>query len=192
MKRLFGVPIVVIGLLLSGCFEDVGDDTVAASSGGGGGNCSGDYRDLISANEREAANACGTQVSTQFAAADAYLQAALEACRQGETAAANQYYSNYEQQVSHARTVAEGFNCTSGGGGGGGGGGTSFEDTSSTTYYNLCVGQTSTHIYAACYGPVQYSNSSCGSGGEVSYNYLRRYDSSAACTRARDDYLDNY
>ncbi|WP_024459599.1 hypothetical protein [Marinimicrobium sp. LS-A18] len=178
-------------LALSGCVaeDDEGEDTRELDSSGGG-SCS--FQELVTASDRDAANACGTQVSTQFLAADAYYQQALELCAEGYQSEAEEVYGNYETQVSYARDVAAGFDCGSGSTGGGGGG-VSVEDTSEQIYYNLCVGQTTEAIYASCYGPVQYGDNDCGPNTDgVSYSYLTKYDSRAQCIGERDDYLANY
>lgn len=181
---------VILGtVVLSGCVaeDDEGEDTRELDSSGGG-SCS--FQELVTASDREAANACGTQVSTQFLAADAYYQQALELCDSGYTSEAEQIYGNYQTQVDYARQVADGFDC--GSGSSGGGGGVVVEDPTEETYYNLCIAQISDSIYAGCFGPVQYSNNSCGSDNDgVSYNYLSNYGSRDECIRERDDYLDN-
>lgn len=185
---------LILGVIaLTGCVaeDDEGEDTRTLDSSGGGSSCS--FQELVTAADRDAANACGTQVSTQFLAADSYYQQALDLCSSGYASEAEQTYGNYETQVDYARQVADGFDCGSGStGGGGGGGGVSVEDTSEQIYYNLCVGQTDDYIYAYCYGPVQYADSSCPSSNEVSYSYLTKYDSSSRCISERDDYLENY
>jgi|GEM_PF-1407952 len=178
-------------LALSGCVaeDDEGEDTRELDSSGGG-SCS--FQELVTAADRDAANACGTQVSTQFLAADAYYQQALELCSEGYQSQAEEVYGNYEIQVSYARDVAAGFDCGSGSTGGGGGG-VSVEDTSEQIYYNLCVGQTTDTIYASCYGPVQYGDNDCGPNTDgVSYSYLTKYDSRSECINERDDYLRNF
>jgi hypothetical protein len=178
-------------LALSGCVaeDDEGEDTRELDSSGGG-SCS--FQELVTASDRDAANACGTQVSTQFLAADAYYQQALELCSEGYQSQAEEVYGNYEIQVSYARDVAAGFDCGSGSTGGGGGG-VSVEDPSEQIYYNLCVGQTTDTIYASCYGPVQYGDNDCGPNTDgVSYSYLTKYDSRSECINERDDYLRNF
>ncbi|WP_439509529.1 hypothetical protein [Marinimicrobium koreense] len=177
-------------LALSGCVaeDDEGEDTRELDSSGGG-SCS--FQELVTASDRDAANACGTQVSTQFLAADAYYQQALELCSEGYQSQAEEVYGNYEIQVSYARDVAAGFDC--GSGSTGGGGGVSVEDPSEQIYYNLCVGQTTDTIYASCYGPVQYGDNDCGPNTDgVSYSYLTKYDSRSECINERDDYLRNF
>ncbi len=183
---------LVFGIIMfTGCVaeDDEGDETRSLETSGGGDSCS--FQELVTASDRDAANACGTQISTQFLAADAYYQQALDLCANGYTSEADEVYGNYEAQVSYARQVADGYDC--GSGSTGGGGGVSIEDPTEETYYNLCVGQSANYIHASCYGPVQYSGNACGSNNDgVSYNYLTKYDSLDECIRERDDYLADY
>jgi len=178
-------------LLLVGCIEDSNDEVVeqdlrSDTSSAGGGSCG--YRDLVAGNEREAANACGTQVSSQFLAADAYLEAAIDACQQGYVTEANDIYSSYESQVQHARSVADGFDCAPGSGGGSVG----FEDPTDETYYILCAATLESTVYAGCFGPVQYSNSNCPTDAGISYSYVSRYSSEAECLSGRQSYFDSF
>jgi len=178
-------------LTLSGCMDDSDDDVAerdlrSDTSSAGGGGCG--YSDLISASEREAANACGIQVSSQFLAADAYLEAAIESCQMGYVTEATSYYSSYESQVQQARSVAQGFDCTPGSTGGGGG----FEDTSDQTYYILCSATLEGTVYAGCFGPVQYSDSNCPTDAGISYNYVSRHESRNACISGRDSFFDSF
>lgn len=176
-KNLYVAAVVsVASLMLAGCVDDSSSSSKkSSSSSGSGGSCG--YTDLVSASERQAANSCGMQVSTQFAAADAYLDAAIESCKAGYKTEADSYYESYKKQVQHARTVYDGL-C----GGSGGGGGGSFDDTSTPSYYNLCVARTDTHIYWSCRGPVQYSDTSCPTSRN--YNLTARYSSMSACESA--------
>lgn len=192
MKQ-YWVWVIVVGLLLilSGCIEDSDDEVVeqdlrSDTSSAGGGSCG--YSELLSASEREAANACGIQVSSQFLAADGYLEAAIDACQQGYVTEADDFYANYESQVQQARSVAEGFDCAPGSTGGGGG----FEDPTDETYYILCSATLEGTVYAGCFGPVQYSDSNCPTEDGISYNYVSRYGSRAECVAGRDNFFDSF
>ncbi|WP_027329581.1 hypothetical protein [Marinimicrobium agarilyticum] len=180
---------LTVTVLLAGCAaeEDEGEETRELESSGGG-SCSGSYPDIITASEREAANACGTQVSVQFVAADGYLETALSLCSEGSTSGADEYYDNYESQVDYARSVAEGYDCEPGSSGGGG---VTIEDPTEAEYYRLCTAQTSDYIYASCQGPVQYSDTACNPIEGNAASYVTRYNSLNECITARDDYLND-
>lgn len=155
--------VVAVSLALVGCLGDSGGSSGSSSGSGSGSSGSSSssscgYTDLISASERSAANSCGIQVSSQFASADSLYDTAVSLCEAGDTASADTFYSNYQSQVSNARSVAEGFNCDGVGSGG------SFEDNSSTTFYNRCGGQ----FASRCEGPVQRTDNSCRSGSLLS------------------------
>ena len=186
--NLAGRPLAVLILAaaIAGCgAESMTDDTSSASGGGG---CN--FTDELSASEREAANACGSQASSQVAVADGLLDSAIRNCQAGNVDAANEIYdTQYLVQVDRTERVIDeicGGTVDDGGGGGGGGG---IEDPSTEEYYNLCIGQDTEFYYAGCYGPVQYSDNSCGGGDTPTYN--GKYDSQSGCIDARDNYLDN-
>ncbi len=170
--------VLVAGVMLAACVEDSSSSKSSSSgSSSSGSSSSCGYTDIVSSSERQQANSCGIQVSSQYAAADAYLEAAIESCRRGYKTEADSYYSNYQKQVEHARKVLEGL-C--GGSGGSGGGGGSFEDPTSAQYYNLCVARLGDNRYmGSCYGPVQYSDSSCPT--TQPFNYISRHSSASAC-----------
>ncbi|MCC5859613.1 MAG: hypothetical protein JJT90_15755 [Ectothiorhodospiraceae bacterium] len=170
--------VLVAGIMLAACVEDSSSSksSSSGSSSSGSSSSSCGYTDIVTSSERQQANSCGIQVSSQYAAADAYLEAAIESCKRGYKNEADSYYSNYQKQVEHARKVLEGL-C---GGSGGSGGGGSFEDPTSAEYYNLCVARLSdTRYMGSCYGPVQYSDTSCPT--TQPFNYISRHNSASAC-----------
>ena len=167
MTKAITVSGIVIAALLSvGCVEDSSSES-SSTSGGSTSSSNCGYTDLINASERRAANDCGIQVSSQFAAADSYYDTTLQICKAGDRASADQYYEQYKNQVSSARSVASGFDC------GGTGGGGSFEDTTGDTYYQRCGGQ----FASICRGPGQRTESLCRRGE----NLLGRYSSLTRC-----------
>lgn len=184
---------MVAGGTLTGCLDTGSDDTDSyydgsdAQQSSAGGSCGG-FTDIVSSSERAAANSCGTQTSSYYAQADAALTAAIASCQQGDSSAANEYYNHYKEVVSLGRDVKASI-CDGSSGGSGSSGG--YEDTSSAKYYNLCVKSTAVsggYRYAiTCYGPVQRSVSSCGSGD---YSYLNKHSSRSACTSEGQGWLD--
>lgn len=165
--------ILAVSLFLVGCIEDTSSEGSSTSTGSGG-NVSASscgYTDLISASERNEANQCGVQVSSQFAAADSYYDTTLQICEAGDRSSADQYYERYKQQVSSARSVASGFNCDGTGDNGG-----SFEDTSGSTYYSRC----SDGYISYCRGPGQRTENTCRS----SETLRSRHSSLTACQSA--------
>jgi len=176
--------------ILTGCLDSGSDDSDSYSGGSqssSSGSCSS-YTDLVSSSERAEANSCGTQVSSYYAQADSTLSAAIASCQSGDSSAASQYYENYKQIVSLGRDVKSELCGGSTGGGNSGGG---FEDPTPASYYNLCTRSSAVsggiRYEASCYGPVQQSNSSCGSS---SFNYLTQYTSSSACMSAGESWVN--
>lgn len=183
------VGVVAVGVaLLSGCGGESGDDSPRSSSGtsssSSGGSCN--YPDKITASERAQANACGIQVSGNYAQADSGLAQVIAACQMGEKAKADAYYAGtYTDMVNYARKVSATLSC-----------GTStaptLPNTSSQTYYNFCAKSTSTNgritWSGSCWGPVKQGEGGCGSGG---YSYITQYSSSSSCTTNGQAWLNS-
>lgn len=120
------VALVLMGLFaLSGC-EGVGEEEANGDiSSGSGSNLSSsgnscNLQELITDADREAANACGVQASSQIANADVYYTAAVKACRSGETGTDpktgrtttyKDTYDVYKQASEYALTVVDQMNC---------------------------------------------------------------------------------
>lgn len=165
------------------------------SSSGGGGTLAGcgSYTDIVTSSEREQANACGIQVSSLYGAATAYLADAVAACQRGDTASADQYYSNYKQSVAVARQGAEDLSC------GTDTGGITAPQPSTTSYYNLCVSTTviggTTSYTGYCYGGVSQDSHGCGNFKPLPpgspYTYAGQYPSKSACDDAANQVSGN-
>lgn len=192
LKMTFAV--LLSSLLLTGCIEEEEDDYYSDGmpQSSSSGSCSS-YKDIVSSSEQSRANGCGIQVSSHFAQADSALSAAIASCQQGDTSAADQYYSNYEKGVKLGRQVMDTL-CSGGGSSGSGNsssGGAGFEDTSSQKYYNLCTRSYpkggSIYYEGSCYGPFQQFTSQCESS---QFSYLSNYSSSSSCITARDNWLN--
>jgi hypothetical protein len=163
--------------LTAGCLDE-SDDSSSAGNESGGGSCG--YTDIVSNSERSSANACGEQVSLQYVAADAYLNAAIEACQQGMFSEADAVYSDYESQVQHARSVYEGL-CDGSAGGG-------FSDDSDAVYINLCGSGDDT----ACHNSIdnehiRYGDTRCPWAG---YSFISQHSSFSDCSDAADAWAD--
>lgn len=194
--------LVLMGLLaLSGC-EGTGEEEVSGDiSSGSGLNSSGNscnLQELITDADREAANACGVQASSQIANADVYYTAAVKACRSGETSTDpktgrtttyKDTYDVYKQASEYALTVVDQMNCGANSSGQNNNGGIIVPDKK-VTLYNLCVGyiNNGTEALANCRGPVEQYDHSCG---DNRLNYIKSYETSTACITERDNWLKN-
>lgn len=187
----------VVVSCLTGCGGGGSSSDSGTSSSAGSGSSSGtaaattcNYPDKFTASERQQANACGIQVSANFAQADSGLAQVIAACQMGKKAEADAYYSGtYSQMVNYARQVAASLSC-------GTGTGISLPDQSKATYYNFCVLSTTsggvTRYTGSCSGPFKYDESSCPSGsGTAKYVFIKQYSDANACKAGRDAWLAN-
>jgi len=177
-----------------------------AGCGGGGSDSSSDslagsmsvscnYPDLISASEHTQANACGIQVSANYAQADSGLQEVIAACKQGQKTTADNYYkTTYQQMVDYARSVSKQLSC--------GAGGVSLPQ-STVTHYNFCTkSYTNANSQLAyrgvCHGPANVGDGSCGSGSDgnggdySAYSLVAEYASSSACSTAGQNWVNTH
>ncbi|MCG7536471.1 hypothetical protein [Pseudoalteromonas sp. OOF1S-7] len=195
------VALVLMGLFaLSGC-EGVGEEEASGdiSSGSGlsssGNSCN--LQELITDADREAANACGVQASSQLANADIYYTAAVKACRSGETGTDpktgrtttyKDTYNVYKQASEYALNVVDQMNCGANSSGQNGGG-IIVPDTN-VVQHNLCVGyiDNGKKALGVCYGPVKQHNTECG---DNRVHYLKSFETSSACIAERDSWVKN-
>lgn len=179
--------------ILSGCTEGLGEDDTTVDLSSSGNDCN--LKELITNADREAANACGVQASSQLANADVYYAAAVNACKTGETGTDpntgrvttyKDTYDVYKKAADYALKVVDGLNCGANSTGTSTGGFTQPDSTPSK--YNLCVGyiEDGTKALASCYGPVKQFDYSCG---DSRINYLSTFDSSNKCISERDSWL---
>lgn len=177
---------VIAALALAGCGGG-SNSTSSSSSSTGSSSASCDYDDLISSSERSQANACGIQVSANYAQADFMLESVIAACQKGEITTANNYYnSTYRQAVNYARSAADALGC-------GDNNTTTLPELGTTSYYNLCVRTTATvgsiTRESYCYGPFKRDDSQCDSGD--GYSFLSQHSSSSACSIAGTNWNNN-
>lgn len=174
-------------LLLSACgggaSEDSGPGSGATSAGGTSSTCQ--YSNLISDTERRQASACGIQVSGNYAQADSGYDSVVAACKQGDKAKADAYYSGtYQKMVDYARAVSKELGC-------GQNNGPTLPNTTTASNYNFCVKSTSVNgklsYEGACYGPVKSGEGGCASG----YNYVSQYASLSTCTSGGKSWLES-
>jgi hypothetical protein len=194
MKKSFDARILLCTLAvaaLSGCgggstSSDSGSGSggLGGSSSSGGGSCN--YTDLVSASERTQANACGIQVSANYAAAQSSLESAIALCQRGNKTDADTTYEQYKKIVKVAQGTSEALSC------GGSNGPVLPEAPSAQTYYNMCIKTTGiggTLKYSgSCFGPVKKGESDCGNDGT---SYVSQHASQSACTTAGTAYLNS-
>lgn len=184
------MSVAMLGLAaLSGCGGGDESSSGPSSSGSTSSSSSGascNYPDKISSSERSQANACGIQISGNFAQADSGLASVIAACQQGKKTIADDYYAGtYTDMVNYARNVSSALSC-----------GTStapaLPNTSSQTYYNFCAQSTVSSgkitWLGSCFGPVRQGEGGCGTGG---YSYITQYGSSATCTSSGQAWLNS-
>jgi hypothetical protein len=191
LKALILPAIVLVAACGGGTgSESGGSSSSSSSSGSSSGSSSSagacNYTDLVSASERQQANACGIQVSGNYAQADSGLKSVIAACQQGQKTTADNYYNDtYKKMVDYARSVSKGLSC-----------GTStaptLPNTSSQTYYNFCAVSKAVNgklsYSGACYGPVKQGEGGCGSG----YNlYVSQYKDLATCQSQGQAWLNS-
>lgn len=171
-------------LMLSACGGGSSDDggSISASSGTSS-TCQ--YSNLISDAERKQASACGIQVSGNYLQADSGYDSVVAACKQGEKAKADAYYSGtYQKMVDYARSVSKELGC-------GQNNGPTLPNTSTASNYNFCVKSTTVNgklsYEGACYGPVKSGEGGCGSG----YGYVSQYASLSTCTSGGKSWLES-
>lgn len=176
---------LLVGLLV-GCGGN-GEGTSNTSSSGNASspstaNCN--YPDLITSDQRSKANSCGTQVSGAYGAADARLQALIQACQLGSKLAADADYAGpYTKLVKFAGDNASTLSC---GSGNTGPNLPNPSNPSSQTFYNQCGKTSGNQKIGSCYGPVFENQGGCGDG---SFTYFTQHASSSACITARDQWL---
>lgn len=91
-------------------FIDQFEDTASSGGGGTGGSAEcGDFPELLTDAERQAAQSCGTQTYYQFQAADALYDAIEANCETNDTESAQINYENYKTQVALARQTYDTF-----------------------------------------------------------------------------------
>jgi hypothetical protein len=189
MRRLLASAALTGLSMFAGCGGAGGSSDTTGSSGStsstSGSDCN--YTDLVSSSERSQANACGIQVSGNYAQADSGLSSVIAACQQGQKTTADNYYATtYKQEVAYARSVSSALSC-----------GTNTAPTPVTpspqTYYNLCVKSTASGggitYSGSCWGPVHQSDGGCS---DASYSYLNQHASLSACVTARDSWLNSH
>ena len=192
-KKCAVLVAVSSAMFLTACTEGLGEEDATVDLTSSGNSCN--LKELINNADREAANACGIQASSQIANADVYYTAAVNACKSGETGkdpstgrvtTYKDTYAVYEKAANYALTVVDQLGCGSNSSGGNNGGFTQPE--TNPTQYNLCVGyiENGTKALASCYGPVKQYDYSCG---DSRINYLKTFSSSSACITERDDWL---
>ena len=188
--------ILFVSALATGCIEEtgVGDESRSGSYTSSSGNdCN--LQELISESDRQAANSCGIQASSQIANADTYYYAAVKACKTGETGtnpdtgATTTYRDTYEIYAKTARyalDVVGKLGC--GASSSSSGRSPSLDTREPEEHFNLCVGYINNGYKAqgSCYGPT--TGSSCGNS---QLNFLSQYDTSYRCISARDSWLNN-
>ena len=175
-------------ILLMGCAAEDEDDSSSdnygddyySSADESSSEC--DYEELITPTERQEANQCGTQISTQFATADLYYEAAVVACQTSSQADGDTNYNSYLTTTELARKAKDRL-CDGSSGGG-------YEVTTEKDYFNLCTYLEETKIWGTCKGPVTFTDNSCPS--DKPWNYLEHHTSLSACIIARDNFLENY
>ena len=175
-------------LMLSACGGGGSDGTSSGSgstSASGGTSSTCQYSNLISDTERKQASACGIQVSGNYAQADSGYDSVVAACKQGEKAKADAYYSGtYQKMVDYARSVSKELGC-------GQNNGPTLPNNTTASNYNFCVKSTTVSgklsYEGACYGPVKSGEGGCGSG----YNYISQYASLSTCTSGGKSWLES-
>ncbi|MGX9773493.1 hypothetical protein ACWYXN_08270 [Janthinobacterium aestuarii] len=177
-------------LMLSACGGGGSDDTSSSSGSTSAGGTSGtsancQYSNLISDAERKQASACGIQVSGNYAQADSGYDSVIAACKLGEKAKADAYYSGtYQKMVDYARSVSKELGC-------GQNNGITLPNNTTASNYNFCVKSTTVNgklsYEGACYGPVKSGEGGCGSG----YNYVSQYASLSTCTSGGKSWLES-
>ncbi|PHV35468.1 hypothetical protein CSQ94_02745 [Janthinobacterium sp. BJB312] len=175
-------------LMLSACGGGGSDGTSSGSgstSASGGTSSTCQYSNLISDTERKQASACGIQVSGNYAQADSGYDSLVAACKQGDKAKADAYYSGtYQKMVDYARSVSKDLGC-------GQNNGPTLPNNTTPSNYNFCVKSTSVNgklsYEGACYGPVKSGEGGCGSG----YNYISQYASLSTCTSGGKSWLES-
>lgn len=189
------IQIILFALItvtvLGACGGGDSDSSSPSTSSSSGSDCN--YKDQISASERDAANACGIQVSGNYAQADSGLQSVVAACQKGEKAKADAYYtSTYAQMVSYARSVADTLSCRTS---------TSspkptsptLPNTSQASFYNFCVRQTAVAgkitYEGSCSGPFQQFSGACASGYSTN---IGQYSSQSACMTAGQAWVNTH
>lgn len=80
-----------------------------ASTGGGGGGSCADFPELLTEQERQAAQSCGTQTLLQFQTADALYDAIEANCEMGDYESAEINYESYKTQVELARKTYDAY-----------------------------------------------------------------------------------
>ncbi|MBW3507361.1 MULTISPECIES: hypothetical protein [Janthinobacterium] len=175
-------------LMLSACGGGGSDGTSSGSgstSASGGTSSTCQYSNLISDTERKQASACGIQVSGNYAQADSGYDSLVAACKQGDKAKADAYYSGtYQKMVDYARSVSKDLGC-------GQNNGPTLPNNTTASNYNFCVKSTSVNgklsYEGACYGPVKSGEGGCGSG----YSYISQYASLSTCTSGGKSWLES-
>lgn len=119
----------------------------------------------------------------------------MQACRQGEHAGAQEYYSQYKQRVEIAHQTVDALGC---GAGSSGSSGSSFDvhsgrggtdDSGREVFYNLCIKIDGYTMHGSCYGPSE--DLSCGSANK-GYSHIGYYKTQSSCISARENRLDEF